>query len=818
MLRTFYRQNDYHPVYALRGSLTLLLEIPFFIAAYHFLSNLGALDGASLGRISDLGRPDALIRSGSISINLLPILMLVFNAASAMLYTDKLPNKNRIPVFLSALVFFILLYRSPAGLVYYWTLNNLFSLIRNAVRKVWRTGRPARRIQWQKGRQTEQQTGGQTRLPESSIPHKGNEKTDNSLFILSAILLCLFLGVLIPAGVIASSTGEFVDVNVPRSPLGYIFFCTVLSAGFLIWAGIYHALSRGKGRRFLTQVLVCICFTGIINYMAFHTKSGTLSDLLRFETAQKYTRGENLLNLAVLLAAAGVCIVLYHRCKRVLFAVSLAGILVTVFLSAGSILRIQKGYRTTLETLQDSSEIPPLVFSKEGKNVVVLMADALVSYYIPYMMQERPELLGMFDGFTYYPNTVSFGCQTIYGTPGLYGGYEYTPKEMNLRDTQLLSDKQNEALRVMPVLFHDAGFQVTVCDPTYAGYQEPPDLQIYDDYPKIRVCNTMGKFGYSAQSREAADRIRCRNFFCYSVLKTAPLFLQPVIYNYGNYCSLEYFLTRSDKEDPYAAFGQNRMGLSKASGIDPSFVRQYGVLDNLPAITQTEEENTDHFLMMSNSLPHNPMILKEPEYEPMHTVDNTEYDNTHRIKSAADGSSTDFYDENYPRYQVNMATMLKLGAWFEYLKENEVYDNTRIILVSDHAWRLGDLAGMVKHYGFEVDRNLADGAYQADFSIFNCSLLVKDFGAAGFVTDPVFMTNADVPELALKELIEDPVNPFTGKAIDRSCKENGRAELLMGSNWNIETNKGTQFQPDHWFSVQDNIFDPDNWNYEGFHQ
>ena len=40
----------------------------------------------------------------------------------------------------------------------------------------------------------------------------------------------------------------------------------------------------------------------------------------------------------------------------------------------------------------------------------------------------------------------------------------------------------------------------------------------------------------------------------------------------------------------------------------------------------------------------------------------------------------------------------------------------------------------------------------------------------------------------------------------------------MGSNWNIETNKGTQFQPDHWFSVQGNSFDLDNWNYEGFHQ
>ena len=33
MLTTYYRQMDYHPLYSLRSSVSLLLQIPFFIAA-----------------------------------------------------------------------------------------------------------------------------------------------------------------------------------------------------------------------------------------------------------------------------------------------------------------------------------------------------------------------------------------------------------------------------------------------------------------------------------------------------------------------------------------------------------------------------------------------------------------------------------------------------------------------------------------------------------------------------------------------------------------------------------------------------------------
>ena len=43
ILQTYYRQNHYKPTDALRGSISLFLEIPFFIAAYQYLSHRDVL-------------------------------------------------------------------------------------------------------------------------------------------------------------------------------------------------------------------------------------------------------------------------------------------------------------------------------------------------------------------------------------------------------------------------------------------------------------------------------------------------------------------------------------------------------------------------------------------------------------------------------------------------------------------------------------------------------------------------------------------------------------------------------------------------------
>jgi membrane protein insertase Oxa1/YidC/SpoIIIJ len=64
ILQTYYRQNHYHPVYALRSSVSVLIQVPFFIAAYHFLSHLDALRGTPFLFLRDMSTQDALIGWG----------------------------------------------------------------------------------------------------------------------------------------------------------------------------------------------------------------------------------------------------------------------------------------------------------------------------------------------------------------------------------------------------------------------------------------------------------------------------------------------------------------------------------------------------------------------------------------------------------------------------------------------------------------------------------------------------------------------------------------------------------------------------------
>lgn len=124
-IRAVHRQYRYHPIQALFTSNELFLQIFIFATVFHFLSGPGLLDGATFGRVEDLGRPDKLLDG----INLLPLLMTVINAISVLYYVND--KGQRLQAMALALVFLALLYASPAGLVLYWTINNLWSLLRN---------------------------------------------------------------------------------------------------------------------------------------------------------------------------------------------------------------------------------------------------------------------------------------------------------------------------------------------------------------------------------------------------------------------------------------------------------------------------------------------------------------------------------------------------------------------------------------------------------------------------------------------------------------------------------------------------------------
>ena len=105
-----------------------------------------ALSGVSFLWINDLALPDNLIRLPFIipffgeHLNLLPFLMTGITLLTSWKFTDsslskQLLKKQQQNLSWMALLFFILFYTFPAGMVLYWTTNNCIALLKVMFKK-----------------------------------------------------------------------------------------------------------------------------------------------------------------------------------------------------------------------------------------------------------------------------------------------------------------------------------------------------------------------------------------------------------------------------------------------------------------------------------------------------------------------------------------------------------------------------------------------------------------------------------------------------------------------------------------------------------
>ena len=820
MLQTYYRQNDYKPTNALNGSVSLLLEVPFFMAAYQFLSHLEILNGASLGPIKDLGAPDALITIGAYTINYLPVLMTVINVVSSAIYLKGFPLKTKIQLYGMAMFFLVFLYNSPSGLVFYWTLNNLFSLLKNIFYKIKNPAAVIRYITCIAGIASVI-IGGKIypNAPKKSIfliflgicltmpliIHLVKRKVNFSvlrlsispnkkMFTLGALFLTALLGLLIPSTFIAASPQEYVDISYFHNPLWYIVSTTAMAAGFfLVWFRVFYWLANPLFKVIFDHTIWILCGVTIVNYMFFGTDLGIISSSLVYEDGLHFENTEYIINSLVLVCVVAILLLVAIKWQKLVTTVLLTA---TIAISAMSGLHVA----TTVSSInsisaEQSSTIANFNLSKKGQNVVVIMLDRALGSLFPYFIEEKPELADQFAGFTYYTNVVSHGGYTNFCIPSVFGGYEYTPIELNKRDDEALMDKHNEAIKVMPVLFDNNDFDVTVCDPIYANYKWISDPTIYDEYPDIDAFVTEGAF--SPESSKVKFIVNNhRNFFCFSMMKTMPLFVQSVIYDAGKYNQAVA------NEDEFTFSVQSLLGNSTSIGYGAAktFVDCYYALDNLPNITHVTNDSQNTFLMFSNNATHEPTLLKRPDYEPAKYFDNTLYDLITGEKITLNGKTLAYSNYNQKaHYHANMAAMIKIGEWLDHLRAAGVYDNTRIIIVGDHG----------------RNTNLFDELLIGDYDVqfYHPLLMVKDFGDKDFTYSDEFMTNADVISLATEGVIEDPRNPFTGNPINTDEKYAHDQYVIVSDIWSTGTNNKNTFLPSKWARVNTNIWDKSNWSF-----
>jgi YidC/Oxa1 family membrane protein insertase len=807
ILSTYYRQNGYHPIYSLRNSLNILIQIPFFIAAYHFLSNFSALQGTSFLFIADMGKPDALFKFGDLSVNVLPVLMTAINCISGVIYTKKLELRDKLQVHILALIFMILLYNSPAGLVLYWTINNILSLVKNIFYKL---KNPVKVLYViicvflllfifyllfvNDGELKKRLILALFCFVILFIPviYKLYIRLQNHfltplieadrkrifLFFISSVVFTLLAGFVIPSLTIASSPEEFSFIDAYKSPLSFIFITFFKSVGFfLFWPFCIYFLFGKKVQSFLTLFFWTAVTTALFNSFVFQGNFSTISNTFIYNdnSLSALNTSKTVSISAVFLILAFLAIFLFlikHKQIKIISTFLVLLFFSLTILCAYNVFIIQKSY-TNLAALKKTelsgiSRMQPVFrLSKDKPNIIIIMADKAISGFIKPIFDEQPDLYNQFEGFTLFPNTLSFARFTIMGVPPIWGGYEYTPKEMNRKDSIPLVDKHNEALLVLPKILSETGYQVTVTDPSLANYAPINDTSIYEKYENVKAFNTIGRYTdiwYSLVGYETVPITGAkinRNALWFSFLKITPPFLRKIVYDDGRYWEID----------------------KKTESIE-KFLNSYAVLDFLPNLTAYDSEKPSAHLI-TNETTHEPVFLQYPSYTP--------------VKEITDIGNGEFSNNSY--YHVNSAFYHKIGKWLEELKNNHVYNNSRIVIVSDHGTNLK--AGI-------ADTELAIPNERREG--YNPVLLYKAFDSTGKLrTDMTFMTNADVPVLAL-DGVAQAINPFSGK----SLRENPKAQGLY-----ITTNPFTEpdrhgkrtfnINADQWLFVHDNIFDPNNW-------
>ncbi len=723
ILSEYYRQQDYEPVMALRSTLPLLLQVPFFIAAYHYLSGLEMLKGTSFLIIKDLGSPDGLLSfglpgGGTAVINILPILMTAINIVSGAIYTRGFAIKEKLQLYVTALVFLVLLYGSPAGLVFYWTLNNLFSLFKNIFMKLLHLPEKQEKKQEEKSLREE-------------------KKRNDLIFFTPALCLSFLAGMWMPSAAVSDSPlefsvhGHFVDPNL------FVFEAFAIAAGiFVLWCGLFYLLSDMKKKKMFASVMTALFFCGMCQMFLFSRRLGNMSIIMVYDFEPKSTPKEMIIDMAVI-AVVFFAVVLLQS-KFPVFMQRVTGILLAgiIGICALNIIKTERTISANAYIKNDAAyteALPAYTLSKKGRNVIVLMLDRALSGYVPYIMEEFPELKEELSGFTYYPNAWSYGACTLTGGPALFGGYDFDPFILD-EDREHLQERLDASIKFLPYNFSKAGFECTVFDPPDYIDLSGKDLQgFFADIDNTGAYNAGGVFKSKEQARsdyEYLHRWSKHNHIRHSFYLLVPNVLRSLVYDDGNYLS------------------QDRV---RKDLVLSDEVKTMELVSDMAQVTDDEGDN---LFVYTNLAAHSYAELQLPDFTFEEDVDNTALiDEWSRSLKAPDAMPLeDMTDrDRFRSYCANVAALKSLGQWMEKLKELGVYDNTRIIVAADHGFAVFAFPQMIYEGGTSYEQ-------------FNPLLLVKDFGDRDYETSEEFVSNADVCAFAMEGIIEDPVDPYTGQS------------------------------------------------------
>lgn len=869
MISTMHRQAGFSPFLAMRSSIGFFLQIPFFFAAYHFLSHFEPLQGVAFMGLADLSKPDEMFHIGSFAINVMPILMTVINLVSALVYTQNMSRKDKIQLYGMAALFLVLLYDAASGLVLYWTFNNIFSLCKNIVYDLYHRF----------GRKTIES------IKQCFPKHKATNEVFPQSSFMSGYLVFLW-GISAIFALLSSNQMDLIsDATKVQlsfiSDIGFVltgFACLVELVLLKVWKHhkvllafsllvLYYGLNTwfkwqftGANRHYFALIaglLFLIPVIGLthlrcnLNMLLMRGKNAiglytpAVSWLIILVTAylpiQAFCTAPELFSptadvLALLLKYSLIGIVFFWVLDKVFkffnaenfagyffslltllftiyafllpmdvgtidaFQISdptplyltknlLVDFVVLILFFAGFIWLTRQGKVTLIrnvfiiccvlglgsstlslwqsrgqwQTESDSTTVTLpsyndrlLGFSKDKTNIVVVMLDAFSGSHIDILFNEYPELKDQYRGFVWYRNMLASGDSTVSSLPSIICGEKCAPWSLNENETdKSLAEKIN---RYYAETLNKFGpqFDIAIHERNWLEPNRLNDL-VHDDMLAIRFMGDSYLNRYLQKNDITLGRGSSDSFLlAVSLFNSVPWSMKNLVYKDGRW--IENLMPKSDT-------------------LVVRALREYAFIDGLADLSNTNASKAT-YKFFDNEITHHPWLMdaKTCTVSAKPKIYKTRQDNADELHLANE-----------------MCALKALSRWINWIKSEGIFDNTMIILVSDHDGMDSDMIGKV--FG---------SPYKGMVGKPNPLLLVKHLGRSG--NKDVEINDMPLSLTDVSKLINNDLNiqPFTGRTQPRRMSVTGGKTMnkfVLEREWMIDSDLTRR---DHWHELPNN--------------
>ena len=352
--------------------------------------------------------------------------------------------------------------------------------------------------------------------------------------------------------------------------------------------------------------------------------------------------------------------------------------------------------------IESSKTQTTISFSKDKKNILVFVADMFQGWYLRTILEENKAIEEELKGFKWYPNTVSITNYTSTSAPSILMGYDYTPDKLDLDSTRELKEKVKEAhLRLIEEV-KSKGYNYTSTQIPYSSIDNNDygvNIPLWtDDWNFLMPVLNIG----NATEQEYSLLWQNAMFFC------SPLFVKPEIYRNGNW-----------------------MFKASKNNENTKLTKHYNLLRTLPYISDTESDKSS-FIYIWTKASHFPWDLVD---------DNGKF------------------HPNVKPYENNKWVMEKIINWIKWMKKNGVYDNTRIIILSDHGIRDVKVDSNVVIFNPFVPKE-SEKISLKQLLCFTPLMMVKDYNDSNKISeDWRFLSNVDATAISLSDNDPTKIEP-----------------------------------------------------------